>query len=315
MFIVHHRKIFFAFSALVIGASLAFVVAFGLKPSIDFTGGSALELSYPEDRPNQTEIETVLAPLSLGNFTVRHIGEQGVLIKTTTIDNDTKESIKALLSNNGVVSVTEERFNTVGPTLGKELVIKSVLAIIMILVAVTLYLAYVFRHVSKPVSSWKYGITTIIALAHDLIVMVGVFALLGFLAGTEVDTLFITAILVVLGYSVNDSVVVLDRIRENLSLVPEEEREQKFAETVGKSLRETMGRSINTSLTTLLGLVALAIFGAEATRDFAIALIVGVVTGAYSSIFIGSTLLVSFFERQKLQAAKQPKELTPAKSA
>ncbi len=307
MFIVQHRKIFFAFSALIIGASFAFMVVFGLKPSIDFTGGSVLEVSYAENRPSQTEVEAQLTPFGLGNVVVRHTGDQGVLIKMATIDNDTKEAIKSVLSNDGTLSVKEEKFNTVGPTLGKELVIKSVIAIAMILIAITLYLAYVFRHVSKPVSSWKYGLTTIIALAHDIIIMVGTFALLGFLIGTEVDTLFITAILVVLGYSVNDSVVVLDRVRENLARLPEEEREEKFNETVGKSLTETMGRSINTSLTTLLGLVALAIFGADATRDFAIALIVGVIIGAYSSIFNGATLLVSFFEKQKRDALKNPK--------
>jgi preprotein translocase subunit SecF len=315
MFIVQHRKIFFAFSALIIGASFAFMVAFGLKPSIDFTGGSVLEVSYTENRPSQTEVSAILAPLGLGNVVVRHTGDQGVLIKMATIDNDTKEVIKTALSNNGTISLTEEKFNTVGPTLGKELLIKSVLAVVMILVAITLYLAYVFRHVSKPVSSWKYGFTTIIALAHDIVVMVGTFALLGFLVGTEVDTLFITAILVILGYSVNDSVVVLDRVRENLARLPEEEREEKFNETVGKSLTETMGRSINTSLTTLLGLVALAIFGADATRDFAIALIVGVIIGAYSSIFIGATLLVSFFEKQKRDALKNPKSADDVVSA
>jgi preprotein translocase subunit SecF len=172
----------------------------------------------------------------------------------------------------------------------------------MVLLVIVLYVAYVFRKVTKPVSSWKYGFATIIALAHDITVTLGVFALLGATMGTEIDTLFVTALLVILGYSVNDSIVVLDRVRENLAAQEEQERGHQFVATVGRSISETLGRSFNTSFTTLLALLALAVFGAEATRTFAIVLLVGIGFGTYSSICIASAILVSFFEAQKKQA-------------
>jgi len=299
MFAVTHRKIFYTFSAILIGASLALVFVFGLKPSIDFTGGSLLEVSYPTGRPNQSEIEAALAGFNLGNVVVRQTGDAGVLVKMPTIDSQTKDEVEMALSLDGQLEVFEERFNTVGPTLGKELVTKSAVALLMVILAIVLYVAYVFRHVTRPVSSWRYGFVAIIALAHDIVITLGTFALLGFLLGTEVDTLFVTALLVILGYSVNDSIVVLDRVRENLAQQPEKERGHQFEETVGRSVQETLGRSLNTALTTVLALVALVIFGGEATRDFAIALIVGIVAGTYSSICIASPLLVSFFEKQK----------------
>lgn len=303
MFAVTHRKIWYTFSGILMATALVLVVAVGLRPSIDFTGGSLLEVSYPAGRPAQTDIEATLASFDLGNSSVRYTGENGVLIKMPTIEHEVKEEVLAQLSVDGT-AVLEERFTTVGPTLGHELVTKSGVALLLVILAIVFYVAYVFRHVSKPVSSWRYGFAAIVALAHDIVITLGVFALLGMVAGTEVDTLFVTALLVILGYSVNDSIVVLDRVRENLAQQPEQERGHQFAATVGRSVTETLGRSINTALTTVLALVALAVFGGDATREFAIALIVGIVAGTYSSIFIASPLLVTWFERQKQVAKK-----------
>jgi preprotein translocase SecF subunit len=212
---------------------------------------------------------------------------------------------RALLTFNGQHELVEERFNTVGPTLGQELATKAVVALILVVLAIILYVAYVFRQVSKPVSSWKYGLTAIVALVHDVVIALGTFALLGYMFGTEVDTLFVTALLVILGYSVNDSIVVLDRVRENLKDVNEKARKKEFDQIVGRSLKESLARSINTSITTLLALVALFIFGGDTTKDFALALIVGVVAGAYSSIFVAAPLLTTFLKIQKEKPEKK----------
>ncbi len=304
MFAIIHKKIFYIISIALTVIAIAATVLFGLKFGIDFTGGSALEISFPDGRPSQIEVENTVSQFNLGSVSVRASGDNSYLIKTSTIDDATKKNIENAISKNGEIKTVEEKFITVGPTLGKELTSKAIIAVILVLLAITLYVAYVFRSVSTPVSSWKYGFSTIVALAHDIILTVGFFALAGKFAGIEVDTLFVTAILVVLGYSVNDSIVVLDRVRERLQETKEEQRAAQFKELVGKSLRETVARSLNTTITTLLSLVALCIWGGEATKTFALALIVGITAGAYSSIFISAQLLVTFFERGKLKLKK-----------
>lgn len=299
MFAIKNKKIFYILSSALTVIALVSIFVFGLKPGIDFTGGSVLEVSFPNEKPTQQEIESAIKEFNVGNFLVRSAGENGYLIKMASIDDATKKSIESAISKNGQIQFVEEKFITVGPTLGEELTSKSLVATLLVLLAIIFYVAYVFRIVSKPVSSWKYGFATIIALAHDLILTIGFFAILGKFAGIEIDTLFVTAILVVLGYSVNDSIVVLDRVREKLTQTKEEERGPNFKEIVGKSLTETIGRSLNTTITTLLALLALYIFGGEVTKSFALALIVGIIAGAYSSIFVAPQLLVTFFERGK----------------
>jgi preprotein translocase subunit SecF len=189
-----------------------------------------------------------------------------------------------------VAGVTEKRFDSIGPVLGAEAARKAVTSVFLVLLAIVLFITYAFRQVSEPVSSWKYGIVAIIALAHDVIIPTGVFAILGHFAGYEVDTLFVTALLVVLGFSVHDTIVVFDRIRENLRHAP---AKKEFETIVGESVSQTFTRSINTSLTTLLALIVLYFVGGEATHHFSLALIIGIVAGTYSSIFIGSPLLVT----------------------
>ncbi len=297
MFAITHKKIFYILSVVFLAVSVVSLIAFGLKPGIDFTGGSVLEISFPEEKPTQDQIETALKEFDLGNFLVRSSGENAYMIKMATIDDKAKKSIENAISQDGKIKFVEEKFITVGPILGEELKTNSIISVILILLAITFYVAYVFRAVSKPVSSWKYGFVTIIALAHDIVVTIGFFAILGKFLGVEIDTLFVTAILVVLGYSVNDSIVVLDRVREKLNNTKEEVRKNQFKQLVGQSLKETYVRSLNTTITTLLSLVALYIFGGEATKNFALALIVGIASGAYSSIFIAPQLLVTFFEK------------------
>ncbi|MBI4122548.1 MAG: protein translocase subunit SecF [Parcubacteria group bacterium] len=187
--------------------------------------------------------------------------------------------------------VAEDRFESIGPTIGKELREKSVEAMIAVLIAIILYIAWAFRKVSEPVSSWKYGITAIIALAHDVMIPVGVFAVLGRVLGVEVDILFVTALLTILGYSVNDTIVVFDRTRENLA---KSRHHGDFEEIVNVSVNETVTRSINTAFTTLLVLLAVFFFGGESIKYFILTLMVGVVAGTYSSIFLASPLLVEW---------------------
>ncbi len=299
MFAIKYKKRFLLLAVTLMVIALGSMFIFGLKPGIDFTGGSVLEVSFPNEKPSQDEVEVAIKNLNLGNAVVRSSGDNGYLIKLSTIDDATKKSLENVISRNGQLQFVEEKFITVGPTLGKELTSKSLVAVALVLLAIILYVAYVFRSVSKPVSSWKYGFVTIISLVHDVVLTIGCFAILGKLFGVEIDTLFVTAILVVLGYSVNDSIVVLDRVREKLSNTKEELRSGQFSELVGKSLLETVARSLNTTITTLLALIALYFFGGEATKNFSLALIVGITAGAYSSIFVAPQLLVVFFERGK----------------
>ena len=198
--------------------------------------------------------------------------------------------------------VDVKRLNSIGPILGKEAAIKSIISILIVIFCIIIFITFAFRKVSEPVSSWKYGFIAIIALLHDVMIPTGVFAVLGHYFGYEVDTLFVTALLVVLGFSIHDTIVVFDRVRENLNLARGYREKKEFDKMVGESISQTFTRSINTSLTTILALVALYIFGAESTRHFSLALIIGITVGTYSSIFIGSPLLVTF---EKWQSRKR----------
>jgi preprotein translocase subunit SecF len=293
MFVIKNRKIFYGISAVIVGVSLISIFTWGLKFGIDFAGGSILEVNYPDQRIEKQVVLDQINSLGIDrDFSVRQTGESGYIIRSTTISDEQKNQILSIISSD--TSVEEVRFNTVGPTLGKELTSKGITAFMVIVISIILFVAYVFRQVSKPVSSWKYGFVAIIAFIHDVLVPVGLFAFLGQFYGVEVDTLFIVAILVVLGYSINDTIVVFDRIRDNLKKVKEKNRKDKFEEIVGKSLRQVFARSINTSITTLIALTAIFIWGGESTKWFSLALIAGVLAGTYSSIFFASPMLVTF---------------------
>jgi preprotein translocase subunit SecF len=201
----------------------------------------------------------------------------------------------------GVTSITETAFDSIGPVLGAEAARKAIVSILLVIIAIVLFIAYAFRKVSEPVSSWKYGLTAIIALVHNIIIPIGLFAILGHFKGYEVDTLFVTALLVVLGFSVHDNIVVFDRVRENLRTTG---TRKSFEQVVGDSISQTFTRSVNTSLTTLLALIVLYFVGGSGTQHFSLALIVGIAAGTYSSIFIGSPLLVTLEKMQAKKAAK-----------
>jgi len=297
MNIVQNRKIFYSISSVLIIASFAALFVWGLNFGIDFKGGSLVEVEYVDERPEISVLQQSLSNIQTGELSIRPTGEKGYIVRTKELtENDRSSFIKAF---GPADSFEVKRSDSVGPVLGKELQIKASFSIALVLIAIILFITFVFRKVSAPVASWKYGVTAIVALAHDVIIPVGVFAVLGQFYGTEIDSLFITALLVVLGFSIHDSIVVFDRVREHLRDLAEEKIKNKnavdepFEITVEKSVQETLSRSINTSLTTLLALVALYIFGPEATKNFSLALFVGITAGTYSSIFLGSTLLVT----------------------
>lgn len=296
MNIIRLRKLWYALSVVLVGGSIALVAIFGLKQGIDFTGGSLLAIRF-ESRPNPVELEQVLQPLNLGAITIQPVGETDMNIRMKSLEESThQETMKALREKYG--SVTELEFNSIGPAIGEELRKKSLFALALVFGGILLYVAWSFRKVSAPVTSWKYGVITLITAFHDVALPVGVFALLGKFHGVEIGTPFIAAILTIMGYSINDTIVVFDRVRENL-----QRGGGTFEEIVNRSLRQTILRSFNTSMTTLLAMLAVYIFGGASMRDFALALLVGIATGTYSSIFIASPLLVTWQKWNAKQAA------------
>ena len=301
MFIVKYRKFFYIISAILMIGSIVAVSVWGLNLGIDFKGGAALEVEYAKNVPTQDSIQAALVPLNLG-ATVRPIGNNGYLIKTKSISDAERQGVVDVLAKEDGFSV--KQFSSIGPVLGAEAARKSLVSIALVLLCIVLFVTFAFRHVSEPVASWKYGLITVFALLHDVFVPVGVFAFLGHFQGVEVDTLFVTALLVVLGFSVHDTIVVFDRVRENLKDDHHNNEKKPFANIVGESINQTFVRSINTSLTTLLALVVLFIFGGEATRMFSLALLIGITAGTYSSMFLGSPLLVTVEGWQEKKSKK-----------
>lgn len=293
MLIIKYRKIFYILTALLVAGSVFGIGFFGLNFGIDFTGGSILEISYSGEVPSREKIESRLEGLPIGGFSLRAVGEDGFILRTGELKDSTRVNVLKALSLNGEFEVHQERLNTIGPVIGNELKNKAFVAIIIVIIAIILFIAFAFREVSVPVSSWKYGFIAVVALLHDVIIPVGVFSVLGFLFGSEINVLFVMALLAILGYSVNDTIVVFDRVRENLRINKELNRKEDFELTVGKSLSQTYTRSINTSLTTVFVLLTLFFIGAPATQDFALVLLTGVIAGTYSSIFLATPLLVT----------------------
>jgi len=297
MLVIKYRKIFYILTALLIVGSIFSIGFFGLNFGIDFTGGSILEVSFSEEAPSKEALEARLTSLAIGGFSLREVGDPlsggGFILRTQELSEEARVNVLEALSLNGEFKVHQERLNTIGPVIGNELKNKAFAAIAIVIVAIVLFIAFAFRKVSEPVSSWKYGFIAIVALLHDVLIPVGVFAVLGHLFGSEINVLFVMALLAILGYSVNDTIVVFDRVRENLKLNKELNRKEDFELTVGKSLTQTYARSINTSLTTVFVLLALFFIGAPATQDFALVLLTGVIAGTYSSIFLATPLLVT----------------------
>ena len=302
MFVVKYRTIWFVFSGILLALSLWAMFTYGFKLSIDFKGGTLTEVKYTQVRPVQADVESEISKLNLGGFSVRPSGGLNYIIRTKELSADEGLSLIETLG-----SPVVERQNTIGPVAGAELQNKAIKAVLVVVLMIVLFVTFAFRKVSQAglpragrgVASWKYGLATIVALAHDVIIPTGIFVLLGHFMGVEMDLLFITGLLAILGYSVHDTIVVFDRVRENLGINIEKNLKEDFENTVGKSVTQTFGRSINTSLTIFITLLALYLVGSMATKDFALLLIIGVIIGTYSSIFVASPLLVTFYKFQK----------------
>jgi len=291
MFIIKYKKIFVTISIILVSLSVFSIVYFGLNFGIDFKGGSLLEIEYQNTRPEQALVESSIKSLSIGEILVQPIGTNGYSIKTRDITDEERTSVLEVLG----ADASEKSFTSIGPSVGAELVRKSIISFILVVLGIIFWIAFSFRKVSKPVSSWKYGFMAIISLIHDVTISAGVFAFLGYLTGAEVDTLFVVAILTVLGLSVSDTIVVFDRIRENIRVG----HYKTFEETVGRSLDQVYTRSIATSSTVIIVLLALVFFGPTSTKIFAIMLTAGMFFGTYSSIFLASPLLVIVNNLQK----------------
>ena len=294
MGIVKYRKIWYTISGLLVLASLFCVFYYGLNVGIDFKGGSLLEVEYINNRPDISLLQKEIEGLNFGNINILSAGDKGLLVRSRNLTEEEHQALLEKLSLKGGAEYKELRFDSIGPIIGKELRQKSWVAIVLVVMMIILYIAFAFWKVSRAFSSFKFGLKAIVALIHDITTPLGVFAVLGKFWGVEIDILFITAILTVLGFSVHDTIVVFDRIRENLK----KGIGKDFEETVGTSVRQTITRSINTSLTVILVLLSIFIFGGETTKYFALALMIGVFVGTYSSIFLASPLLVTLYKFQ-----------------
>lgn len=283
-----YKKIYFIFSGTLILASIVCLGVFGLNFGIDFTGGSILELEYQDSRPSPQAVKESLS--DLGTTYVQPTGQSGLIIRMKDISEETHQEVLRTLSEG--YQVEEQRFESIGPVIGRELKQKTNILIVVSLLAVVLYIAFAFRKVRRPIRGWQYGISSLVALFHDVLIPLAVFSILGKFYGVQITIPVVAGLLTVLGYSINNTVVVFDRIRENLI----RGTGVSFEETVNKSLNQTLTRCINTSLTTLLVLLAIFFFGGATLQYFALVLIIGIMAGTYSSIFLASPFLTTFLK-------------------
>ncbi len=337
MIFITHKNIFLGIILAIFLISFGIIFKFGLPLGIDFTGGALTEVSYSQ-LPEKINVEEALAGKDLGMYSLREAsseeGRDGYVLRTRDLTETERIDVEDTLLNAGPDS-NLERFASVGPVIGQELKDKAAWAIGAVILVIVLYVAYAFRGIGKlgknNVSSWVYGAITIIALAHDVVVPTAAFSLLGYYMGAEADVLFVMALLAVLGYSVNDTIVMFDRVRENLEQKQEKAKQlratqgkkgkeeaaaienEPFAETCGRSINEALLRSFNTSFTTMLTLAALYWFGGDVTENFALVLLVGVFAGTYSSIALANPLLVFIAEHlpEKKATPERTKPLAP----
>lgn len=286
-----YRKIYFFFSLVLVLASIFILFRFGLKLGIDFTGGSIWELEYRADRPQNQEIREKLAEFNLGELNVQPVDEKGVIIRTKELPEEIHQKMLGKLKEGR--EVEEKRFESIGPVIGQELKEKTKTVVVSSLLLIVLYIAFAFRKVSQPINSWQYGLASLLMLSHDVLIPLAVFAVLGKIYGIQITIPIVTAFLTVVGYAINNVVVVYDRIRENLI---RERKAASFEQVVNISISQTMSRQLGTSLTTLFPLFAIFFLGGETLKYFTLTLILGIGVGTYSSIFLASPILVSWLK-------------------
>lgn len=302
MNIVGRRRLFYALSLLVIVPGCISLILNGLKLGVDFSGGQLMEISGSattqqiEQAARDQDFKDIVVTNSDNNQLLRYRDDAAPAEQETN-----RRELADQLQQYGSQQV---RFESVGPAVSRDITVNALIALTLASVAIVLYIAFAFRNMPPPVSSWTFGIAAIVALLHDALLLLGVFSLLGFFFDIEVDALFVTAILTAIGFSVHDTIVVFDRVRENLRRMRGE-----FAEIVNVSILETIARSLNTSVTVLLTLLALYLFGGTTIKLFVLALLIGIASGTYSSIFNAASLLVTWQEfqaKRKARAAAAP---------
>lgn len=284
--IIKTRWIWIAISSILIILSGFFIFNYKIPYGVDFSGGTVLEFSLTGENINKDKIEEILKNSGVKNINLRTMEQGRYSLKSEELSDETIKSISTKLTEAG--EYQESRRETVGPTVSKDLTKKAIYAIIYATIAIIIYIAWSFRSLPKPANSWRFGITAVIALIHDLIITTGAMALYGHFFGYEIDLLFITALLTIMGFSVHDTIVVFDRLRENLRQFPSRD----FSENANHAIIQTIVRSLNTSLTVLLTLLALYLLGGDSIKNFVLTLIIGISIGTYSSIFIATVLLV-----------------------
>ncbi len=290
MQIVKYRKIYFSISILLFLGSLFSLLSYGLTLGIDFTGGTLMEIEFLNEPPSNQEIQEKLANMELGNITLQGTGEKGLILRLKDIDENTHQMI---LEKIGADQVIEKRFESIGPLIGKELKTKALWAILLALLAIVLYIAWAFRKISRPVASWQYGLVAIIALFHDIFITLGFFSFLCHFIQIEIGLPFVAAFLTILGYSVNNSIVIFDRTRENILKT----NWTDFKEVINLSVSQSITRCLNTALTTLFVLLAIFFLGGQSIKYFSLALAIGIIIGTYSSIFITASLIATWQKR------------------
>lgn len=287
---IKYSRIYFIFSGTLVLASIIALLVYGFNWGIDFVGGSVLTVEYQQERPPLQELREKITGLGFKNFSVRYSGEREITVRIPEMPQEEKEKLSEFFYNDPRVIKEKISFESVSPVIGQETKDKARRAVILSIIAIVVYVAVAFRKISRPVKSWQYGIAAVIALIHDVLIPLGLFAVLSRTSGTEFSIPILTALLTVFGYSVNDTVVIFDRIRENIARGGGVD----FEETINKSLNETLSRSINTAFTTLLALLAIFFFGGATLKFFSLTLIIGIVCGTYSSIFLAAPLLVKW---------------------
>lgn len=284
--ILKYYKYLFIFSGIILVAGILSLSIYGLNLGIDFKGGTLTELVFREPY-DMAKVRQVVVDQGIQNFQPQTTGEKGLILKTEALEKERHDKLLEALKTN-VGEFEEKQLTSIGPTVGRELAKNAMYQLILVSLGIIFYIAYAFRKVQRPITPWKFGWAAIVALLHDLLIVLGIFSLLGHYKGIEIDSLFVTAMLTVLGFSVHDTIVVFDRIRENLKV----HAGQSIEFVVNHSISQTLVRSLNTSLTVLFVLLALLLFGGETIRYFVLALFIGIITGTYSSIFVASPLLV-----------------------
>jgi len=285
-------KFYNIFSCLLLFSAIFLLFAIGLNFSIDFTGGSILEIEF-EKRPENPVIQEKLKDLNLGEITIQPTGDRGVILRIKEINEASHQEILSKLGE--ISNVREQRFENIGPVVGKELRQKTITLIIVSLLSLLIYITIAFSKVSRPISSWQYGVISILTLSFDVLVAIGIFTLLEKFYQVQLSVPIVTALLTILGYTINDKVIVFDRIRENIL----KGQKKTFEETVNFSLNQTLTRSLSTGTCTLLVLLFIFFFGGDTLRYFSLILIVGIVVGTYSSLFLATPLLVVWLKSKK----------------